>query len=397
MKGRLNSIILCIVLVWFGAVALYLVWLPSNPILLVPKPPPPAEELTLGMTCLNIKSKRKCLEASPSPQHNSTDIWSSFIGIGAILSGSTSVMQILKNHPQIEIGDRHRHMKALAQHLEPAECCSDSELNFFIDENFLLRGLSYYQSFFGPRNSETKIAGEGSPSYSDHPLVPHRIRAILGPDVKLLFTIRDPVDALLSLYTLRQQDERIPVPVYFHKLLADQKVYDECVETMITSIFREPQNTSPTLFYEILGHSELNDVSKMLLDEALMICWNKMTSIRHHHERLQHYLYKENFLRWNAVFPNQIHCIWSDEFIANGLEVGNSILEFLGVDLMNSLPQSFTPLGIEMARERRKEDFKRDLGFQYKEMCDYLKKRNAGLEKLCPRRWLGTWDWCTDS
>jgi len=392
MKGSLNSLIRCLGVAWFSAMTLYIVWLPLDPVIPAPEP----RDSTVGMTCLSVKKKRTCVEPNVSPGPNSTEIWSSFIGVGPVLSGITSVMQMLKHHPQIQVGDRHRFTRAVDSSYKVADCCTESELNFFFDENLLLRGLDYYKSFFGPRRLEARVAGEASPTYSDHPLVPYRIHGVLGPEVKLLFTIRDPVDALLSLYTLRQQDERIPIPVYFRRMLSDQKVYEDCIEKTITSVFRDTKSTSPSLFYDVLTHRDLKIAEKMLLDEAGMMCWNKQTSIRHHHERLQQFLYKDNLLRWNTVFPNQVYCIWSDEFRVKGLEIGNSILEFLGVNKMDSLPANFSPLSYESSMERRKQDFLKDLSFQYQEMCDYLKERNKGLEKLCPRKWLGKWEWCKD-
>lgn len=387
MKGRCFRIIQCLGVLWLSVIFLYTIWLPVQP------PATALSEVTSlkhsKMTCLNIRSKRICVEASPSPQDSSEAIWSSFIGIGPVLSGGTSVVQMLKLHPQVQVGDRNGP--------EEVECCKTAELYFFGDDNQLSLGLDYYKNFFKPRKPGAKIAGESSPHYSDHPLLPYRVRALLGPDVKLLFTIRDPVDALLSLYLFRNQHERLPVPVYFHKLLKDQKAYDDCLERTITTLFRGSGRTSSTLYYEILSSIDLDTNNIMLLDETAMMCWNQKTSIRYQHERLQQYLYKENLMRWSAVFPNQILCIWSDEFFANGLETVNSVFEFLGVDLIPEMPADFTLFGDEFAKDKRKYNFKKDLGSLYKEMCNYLTERNRGLEKLCPRKNPGDWGWCADS
>jgi len=396
MKGRRYRILQCLGVLWLSVIFLYVVLLPVQPIATTNSGLPPVK-LDPPMTCLIIKSKRVCVEASPSPKHSSEPLWASFIGIGPILSGGTSVLQMLKLHPQVQIGDRWQNSKSILPDNEQADCCKGAELYFFGDERKLSLGLRYYKGFFLPRKPGAKIAGESSPNYSDHPLLPYRVRAMLGPDVKLLFTIRDPVDALLSLYLLRNQDERIPAPVYFHKLLKDQKAYDDCLETKITSLFRGSGRTSSTLYYEILSSIDLDIHNKMLLDETAMLCWNQKTSIQYQLERLQQYLYKENLMRWNAVLPNQILCIWSDEFVATGLETINSVFEFLGVDLIPQMPPDFSPFGNEVAQEEKKRNFKKDLGSLYKEMCDYLSERNRGLEKLCPRRNPGNWGWCADS
>jgi len=389
MKGRYNSILKCVGALWFSIFFLSIIWPPEE--LLIPEPTAVTlNTLNSLMTCISISSKRVCVEASPSPQDSSTGLWSSFIGIGPVLSGGASVVEMLKIHHQIQLGDRSRLLSGVTPNGEEAE------LYFFGNEDQLSLGLDYYEKFFQPLKSGAKFAGEISPSYSDHPLVPYRVRATLGPDVKLLFTVRDPIDALLSLYTLRRQDERLPVPAYFHKLLTDQKAYEKCLETTITNLFRSPERTSSILYYEVLSSDELNINKKMLVDESAMMCWNQRTNIRHQNERLQHYLYLENLMRWQAVFPNQILCIWSDEFVEHGLQTINSVFGFLGVDLIHELPANFTPLGYEVDKEKRKSGFKKDLGRQYKEMCDYLAERNRGLEKLCPRKKPGSLGWCSD-
>jgi len=131
----------------------------------------------------------------------------------------------------------------------------------------------------------------------------------------------------------------------------------------------------------------------MLLDEAIMKCWEIKTSLKWHKERLQHYFYKENLIRWHKVMPNQVLCIWSDEYRANPLKSLNVVLEYLNVD---QLPPSFTPPSHKGNKEKKLQ-LKKQLGSLYWEMCDLLKKRNRGIEDLCPRMWPGEWEWCVDT
>lgn len=214
---------------------------------------------------------------------------------------------------------------------------------------------------------------------------------MLGPKVKLLFTIRDPLEALLSLYSLRHQDERgVAITEYFDKLLHDQKVYDHCVQGKLNELPKSATAGGGS-YYDML--MSLDQTTSMLLDEIIMPCWNMRTSLKWHKERLQHYVYKENLIRWRMVMPNQILCVWNDEFRTSGLKTLNVVLNFLGVD---PLPPTFTPPSHSTLGEK-KQEWKRQLGSRYRKMCDFFIERNRGIEELCPRMWPGKWEWCADA
>jgi len=89
-----------------------------------------------------------------------------------------------------------------------------------------MNGLDFYKGFFAPRGPNVRIAGEKTPKYSSHPLVPYRIRALLGPQVKFIFTLRDPLEALLSLYHIRHGNDNKTVSEYFKELFKTQRRYD---------------------------------------------------------------------------------------------------------------------------------------------------------------------------
>lgn len=333
------------------------------------------------IACPMVGSRRKCFVESLPPQPNSTVIWSEFIGIGPARSGSSNLLWSLQLHPQIQVGFPSLHQQ---------ECCPGAELQFFWNDNLFVKGIEYYRGYFNPRKPLTKIAGEKTPGYSDHPLVPYRIRAMLGPKVKLLFTLRDPIEALLSLYHLRKMHRFVTINEYFQKLINDQKVYDSCVQAQLESLL-SPTASSNESYFDLLNMVDYH--TAMIFDEAIMKCWNMKTSLKWHNERLQHYFYKENLIRWHKVIPNQVLCIWSDEYRAKGLESLNRVLEFLGVD---KEPPDFT-VPAHSAPHEQKLEMKRQLGSNVTEMCDIFIERNRGIEEVCPRMWTGTWEWCTDS
>lgn len=104
-----------------------------------------------------------------------------FLIIGAQKSGTSSLWQYLRRHPQIFMTLRP----------EPA---------YFSGHN-LSRGLEWYQKQF--RGSATYPArGECTPGYTMYPTfpdVPRRIASLI-PDVKLIYVVRHPVDRMRSHY-----------------------------------------------------------------------------------------------------------------------------------------------------------------------------------------------------
>jgi len=369
MIGRRNRVTQVIVAAWLGIV-LYAIFQPFNKdelfslhITHLHELERHQEELA-AMSCLLLNSERRCVWASPFSDNNTTDIWSFFLGIGPIFSGTMSLMHMLKHHPAIQVGNPQKHM----------------ELNYFEDENKLLLGMDYYKYMFGTRTQGIKIFGEWTPSYFAHPLVPYRVQAILGSKVKFLLTIDDPADAILRHY-LRDIDEKTTsLTEYFESLLHDQETYDKCVEETIKSSFGTVDG--PKTLNEVHRYYIPMDIySLMLLEETVMTsCWKGKTTL------LQHYFYKDNLDRWQAVFPNHILCIRKREFLT--LNRINTILDFLGVGLLNEPLANFTIQNYEEIYEDRVVEkmnwYKKR--YVYKMFRDYFIKRNRGLEKYCPKR-----------
>ena len=116
-----------------------------------------------------------------------------FLIVGAMKCGTTSLYHYLAEHPEISMS-------------------RVKETNFFIVERNHSRGLEWYESLFaGP----AKACGEASPNYSKHWLfrgVPERIHAVL-PQARLIYLVRDPIDRMISHYKhrLAQGTEKRPL------------------------------------------------------------------------------------------------------------------------------------------------------------------------------------------
>jgi len=110
----------------------------------------------------------------------------SFLGLGALRSGSTWLDYLLRRHPRI--------------HMPPQQ----KEINYF--DRYYYRGLDWYQRFFPPEaeKSTYDAIGEVTPSYLWDPGVPGRIKDLL-PDCRFLIILRNPAERAYSDYKLRVQ------------------------------------------------------------------------------------------------------------------------------------------------------------------------------------------------
>jgi len=98
-------------------------------------------------------------------------------GIGAQKSGTTSLHDLLVQHPAIAGANK-------------------KEVHFF--EWRYQRGVAWYRAQFPYRRLAGKsIAGEASPYYLFHPLCAERI-AVCFPHMKLIAVLRDPAARALS-------------------------------------------------------------------------------------------------------------------------------------------------------------------------------------------------------
>lgn len=102
----------------------------------------------------------------------------SFICIGAMKCGTSSLHRYLGEHPEVIMSN-------------------PKETDFFLERND--KSLEWYRKCF---KGKAKKYGEISPNYTKYPLfkgVPNRVHKVL-PDVKLIYLVRDPVERAISNY-----------------------------------------------------------------------------------------------------------------------------------------------------------------------------------------------------
>jgi Sulfotransferase domain len=108
-----------------------------------------------------------------------------FIVIGAMKAGTTSLYHYLRHHEQIFMP-------------------RVKELDFFVADHNWTRGLDWYRRQFADAG-DAVARGEASTLYTKYPEhrgVPRRIATVL-PDVRLIYVVRDPLVRLRSHYQHR--------------------------------------------------------------------------------------------------------------------------------------------------------------------------------------------------
>jgi hypothetical protein len=141
-----------------------------------------------------------------------------FIGIGAARCGTTWLYECLKEHPEIFLPEK-------------------KELHFFDDDANYNKGITFYESYFNG-NTSSLIQGEITPRYLLYKDSISRIKSHY-PDVKLIISLRDPVERAFSQYKYFR----------FNKKKEDNKDFHEA----LNGDFREDY-IEKSLYYENLQH-----------------------------------------------------------------------------------------------------------------------------------------------
>lgn len=128
-----------------------------------------------------------------------------FIGIGAQKCASSWLYDILADHPEVAVSEK-------------------KELDFF-SYNYE-RGYTWYDQQF-PEKPGARAIGEVSPSYFNEASVPERVR-LFSPDLRILLSLRNPVERALSQHRHLVRIGYVPGPDYsFESSLANNPSYVE--------------------------------------------------------------------------------------------------------------------------------------------------------------------------
>jgi hypothetical protein len=148
-----------------------------------------------------------------------------FLVIGTKRGGTTSVWNWLVRHPHVAP------MFPSTQQIKSPH---------YFDINFV-RGLSWYRSHFPTRAALARheqrtgfrpLTGEASPYYMFHPQVCERVAAVMA-DVKLIVTLRNPVDRAYSNYWERRGSNAEELPTFEEAIDAEEHRLDGEVERIL--------------------------------------------------------------------------------------------------------------------------------------------------------------------
>jgi len=204
-----------------------------------------------------------------------------FVCIGAQKAGTTTLHDLLKQHPDIFLPD-------------------EKEAHFFDVNELYGLGRDYYSTYFSNYNGE-KIIGNINPNLQLDTRSIDRIMSDYGPDVKVIFILRNPVERAYSHYLMSKQ--RSYEDLDFHVALEREK-----------ERIKNPK-IHKGYYSKELGHFEKNHLG---------------------------YIYRSkysNIIKYlSSKLPAEnIKIILFEEFIQNKQQSLAEVLKFLGVENYNQL------------------------------------------------------------
>lgn len=166
-----------------------------------------------------------------------------FLIVGAQKCGTTSLYDILNNHPEVNMS-------------------IIKEINFFTLEKKYIQGLKLYSSFFLKPKEEHKITGESSPGYMNNLQIPEKIYNDLG-EVKIVMILRDPVKRAYSQYWDNRR--------HLKETLSESEIINEYLTDKYNSKSRGYFSRGVYIKYieEYLKYFKRSDIHIMIFEELI--------------------------------------------------------------------------------------------------------------------------------
>jgi hypothetical protein len=169
-----------------------------------------------------------------------------FVIAGAQKSGTTSLTEALRQHPEIAFSRR-------------------KELHFF-DRHFA-RGLEWYEAQFDPQPHHRQV-GEATPAYMYDAVARERLAATL-PDARIVVILRNPVDRAYSHYWHKRRLGDEPLETFEEAIAAEpERRARQEVRKRIGFAYVDRGHYAPQIESLIAGHGR-ERVHVMLLDDLV--------------------------------------------------------------------------------------------------------------------------------
>ena len=174
-----------------------------------------------------------------------------FIAIGPGKSGTSWIFELFDEHPEI--------------------CVSSAKETLFFEE-YYYKGTQWYHRFFN-HHSREKAIGEVSNTYVFSALAAQRIHDY-NPDMKLISTLRNPVDRTFSHYlfllrngeqgsfekVIKQHPDLVERGLYFKHLSAYLKHFSK--EQLLCLLFDDLKKDARTYSRKLFNFLELDDLGE---------------------------------------------------------------------------------------------------------------------------------------
>jgi hypothetical protein len=168
-----------------------------------------------------------------------------FIGIGGQKCATSWIFKCLSEHPEVCV-------------------CSSKETHFFCDDKKFAQGLEFYQQHFD-HCSGSQAVGEFSSAYLGSKQAPERIQNVF-PDVKLIVSLRQPVDRAFSHYLhlkskrMIEPDETIAEAIKKYPEVVEYGMYGKCLERYLDTF---PAEQILIVWYDDLQKDPINFIKKI--------------------------------------------------------------------------------------------------------------------------------------
>lgn len=186
-----------------------------------------------------------------------------FIIGGALKAGTTSLNYYLKQHPQVFMSE-FKEPRYFAYEADNPDHADGRGLRFPV------KTLAEYAALFEAANGH-KAIGEASPHYLISPVAPRRIKQTI-PQVRLIFSLRDPIKRAYSIYwhnvrlgiedrpveeALGEKEYAVTHGLYYAWLSDWYECFDAAQIKVI--LFDDLQRDTQNVFAEICRFLEIDD------------------------------------------------------------------------------------------------------------------------------------------